>query len=173
MLFFLLFSSANPSRLFFCLVMMQLWRLFLGCFAVPWMQRELVWHDWAVGDWVWNGAGQPQGIWTGLMDLFETCRGYEQWGSLWGHVYSEPSRACHMPIHFLYNLSKCSAASGCHWAQSLGGNLLILPGKLKKSLHFQKGKVCLFQSTMGFLVRTTLCAAYHQISPVLLKVTYL
>lgn len=174
MLFFLHFSSANPSRPLFVSRYNAIVKAF-GCFAVPWMQRQPVRYDWAVGDgdWVWNGAGQPQGIWTGLMDLFETCRGHEQWGSPWGHVYSEPSRACHMPIHFLYNLSKCSAASGCHWAQSLGGNLLILPGKLKKSLHFQKGKVCLFQSTMGFLVRTTLCAAYHQISPVLLKVTYL
>lgn len=118
--FFLHFSSANPSRPLFLSRFDPILKAFV-CFAVPWMQRELVWRDWAVGDWVWNGPGQPQGIWTGLMDLFETCRGYEQWGWPWGHVYSELSRACRMPIHFPSNLSKCSTTYGCHWALSLGG----------------------------------------------------
>lgn len=159
MLFFLHFSSTNPSRPLFLSRYDPIVKAF-GCFAVPWMQRELVWRDWAVGDWVWNGAGQPQGIWTGLMDLFETCRGYEQWGSPWGHVYSEPSRACRMPIHFPSNLSKCSTTYGCHWALSLGGNLKILPGKLcifKKCFWFERPSELL---TVRFLQRSRMWHIY-------------
>lgn len=62
-----------------------------------------------------------------------------------------------MPIHFPSNLSKCSAASGCHWASSLGRDLrIILPGKqrggggasVKRIL--KKGKFAYFSTLWGF-----------------------
>lgn len=96
------------------------------------MQCQPVWRDWAVGDgdWVWNGAGQLQGIWTGLMDPFETRRGREQRGSPQGHVCSGPSRACRMPFRF-----SPDRASAAPHLDAIGvrrwGNLLVrLLGKL-------------------------------------------
>lgn len=141
-----------------------------GCFAVPWMQRQPVRNDWAVGDgdWVWNGAGQPQGIWTGLMNLFETCRGHEQWGSPWGHVYSEPSRACRMPIHFPSNLSKCSAASGCHWALSLWGEPTNPARKAQKKSAFSKRESLLISVHHGvFASNDALCCLLSYFSSAL------
>lgn len=111
LLLFLCFSSANPFKPLFLSVSStkHACRAF-GCFVVLQMQCQPVRRDWAVGDgdWVWNGAGQLQGIWTGLMDPFETRRGLEQRGSPQGHVCSEPFRACHMP--FCFSPDRASAA---------------------------------------------------------------
>lgn len=101
LLLLLCLSSANPFKPLSCLFPSMLWRVCsIGCGAYGGFCNVSWYSVIGDGDWVWNGAGQLQGIWTGLMDPFETRRGQDHRGSPQGHVYSEPYRACRMPSRF-------------------------------------------------------------------------